>query len=156
MGLRFRKSIKLGGLRINFSKSGIGYSYGVKGLRYTKTANGKDRITASIPGTGISYVEEGARKKRKDSVKQPVAQEPKKNYRIPLVIKILAAFCGIGFVVYYMMQGWEMVTALCSGALVGGLSYLALSFLYGVAASAVGSLLHKDILSTQDDDVESK
>ena len=33
MGLRFRKSIKLGGLRINFSKSGIGYSYGVlKGL----------------------------------------------------------------------------------------------------------------------------
>ena len=54
MGLRFRKSIKLGGLRINFSKSGIGYRYGVKGLRYTKTANGKDRITASIPGTGIS------------------------------------------------------------------------------------------------------
>lgn len=54
MGLRFRKSVKLGGLRINFSKSGIGYSYGVKGLRYTKTANGKDRITASIPGTGIS------------------------------------------------------------------------------------------------------
>ena len=65
MGLRFRKSIKLGGLRINFSKSGIGYSYGVKGLRYTKTANGKDGITASIPGTGISYVEESARKKRK-------------------------------------------------------------------------------------------
>ena len=156
MGLRFRKSVKLGALRINFSKSGIGYSYGVKGLRYTKTANGKDRITVSIPGTGISYVEESARKKRKDSEKQPVAQEPKKNYRIPLVIKILAVFCGIGFVAYYMMQGWEMVTALCSGALMGGLSYLALSFLYGVVASAVGSLLHKDILSTQDEDVESK
>ena len=54
MGLRFRKSIKLGGLRINFSKSGIGYSYGVKGLRYTKTDNGKDRITASIPGSGTA------------------------------------------------------------------------------------------------------
>ena len=51
MGLRYRKSVKLGGLRINFSKSGVGYSYGVKGLRYTKTAKGKDRITASIPGT---------------------------------------------------------------------------------------------------------
>ena len=38
MGLRYRKSVKLGGLRINFSKSGVGYSYGVKGLRYTKTA----------------------------------------------------------------------------------------------------------------------
>ena len=112
MGLRFRKSIKLGGLRINFSKSGIGYSY----------------------GTGISYVEESARKKRKGSSTQPVVPEPKKNYRIPLAIKILAVLCGIGFVAYYMVQGWEMVTALCSGALMGGLSYLALSFLYGAAS----------------------
>lgn len=33
MGLRFRKSINLGcGFRINFSKSGIGYSFGGKGL----------------------------------------------------------------------------------------------------------------------------
>ena len=151
MGLRFRKSIKLGGFRINFSKSGIGYSYGVKGLRYTKTANGKDRITASIPGTGISYVEESARKKRKGS-----STEPKKNYRIPLAIKILAVLCGIGFVAYYMVQGWEMVTALCSGALMGGLSYLALSFLYGAAAEAVGSLLHKDVSPAQNDDPEEK
>lgn len=29
----FRKSIKLGGLRINFSKSSIGYSAGFKGFR---------------------------------------------------------------------------------------------------------------------------
>ena len=36
MGFRFRKSINLGGgVRINFSKSGIGYSFGVLGLRYT-------------------------------------------------------------------------------------------------------------------------
>lgn len=156
MGLRFRKSIKLGGLRINFSKSGIGHSYGVKGLRYTKTANGKDRITASIPGTGISYVEERARKKRKGSSTQPVVPEPKKNYRIPLAIKALAVLCGIGFVAYYMVQGWEMVTALCSGALMGGLSYLALSFLYGAAAEAVGSLLHKDVSPAQNDDPEEK
>lgn len=32
MGFRYRKSINLGGgLRINLSKSGIGYSWGVKG-----------------------------------------------------------------------------------------------------------------------------
>lgn len=36
MGFRYRKSVKLGGLRINFSKSGVGYSYGIKGLRHTK------------------------------------------------------------------------------------------------------------------------
>lgn len=37
MGFRFRKSYKLpGGFRINLSKSGIGYSWGVKGYRITK------------------------------------------------------------------------------------------------------------------------
>lgn len=45
-----------------------------------------------------------------------------------------------------------MVTALCSGALMGGLSYLAFSFLYGAAAEAVGSLLHKGISPAQNDD----
>ncbi len=58
MGWRYRKSINLGGgFRINLSKSGIGYSWGVPGYRITKTANGKTRKTYSIPGTGISYVE---------------------------------------------------------------------------------------------------
>ena len=64
MGLRFRKSINLGGgFRINLSKSGIGYSWGVKGYRITKTAKGGTRQTASIPGTGISYVTEQGKKK---------------------------------------------------------------------------------------------
>lgn len=59
MGWRYRKSINLGGgFRINLSKSGIGYSWGVKGFRVTKTASGRTRTTYSIPGTGISYVEE--------------------------------------------------------------------------------------------------
>lgn len=59
MGWRYRKSINLGGgFRVNLSKSGIGYSWGVKGYRITKTADGRTRHTASIPGTGISYVEE--------------------------------------------------------------------------------------------------
>lgn len=59
MGLRYRKSINLGGgFRINLSKSGIGYSWGVKGYRITKTAKGTTRRTASIPGTGISWVSE--------------------------------------------------------------------------------------------------
>lgn len=70
MGFRYRKSINLGGgFRINLSKSGIGYSWGIKGNRITKTAKGTTRRTASIPGTGISYVHEtgknnGARSNR--------------------------------------------------------------------------------------------
>ena len=57
MGFRYRKSINLGGgFRVNISKSGVGYSWGVKGYRITRTADGRTRQTASKPGTGISYV----------------------------------------------------------------------------------------------------
>lgn len=58
MGFRFRKSAKFGPFRINFSKSGVGYSFGGKGFRVTKKAGGGTRTTASIPGTGISYVKD--------------------------------------------------------------------------------------------------
>lgn len=64
MGLRVRKSFNLGaGFKINLSKSGIGYSWGVPGYRVTKTASGKTRTTASIPGSGISYVAESSGQK---------------------------------------------------------------------------------------------
>lgn len=56
MGWRFRKSRNIGPFRINFSKSGVGYSVGGKFFRWTKKANGGTRTTMSIPGTGISYV----------------------------------------------------------------------------------------------------
>lgn len=58
MGFRFKKSIKAGPVRVNFSKSGIGYSVGGKGFRVTKKAGGGVRTTTSIPGTGISYVKD--------------------------------------------------------------------------------------------------
>ena len=66
MGFRYRKSINLGGgFRINQSKSGVGYSWGTKGYRITKTAKGTTRRTYSIPGTGLSYTEEsGGRSNR--------------------------------------------------------------------------------------------
>lgn len=59
MSLRLRKSVNLGGgFRVNLSKSGVGSSWGTKGFRITKTSDGKTRKTYSIPGTGISYVDE--------------------------------------------------------------------------------------------------
>lgn len=57
MGWRYRKSLNLGPLRINFSKSGVGYSFGGKGCRVTKTAKGTVRRTVTLPG-GISHVDE--------------------------------------------------------------------------------------------------
>ena len=65
MGVRFRKSINLGhGVMVNLSKSGIGCSIGARGIRVTKTAKGCVRTTASVPGTGISYVSETLTKKQ--------------------------------------------------------------------------------------------
>lgn len=74
MGIRFRKSIKSGPFRINLSKSGIGWSVGGKGVRYTKTAIGRTRRTYSIPGTGISYVTEKGSKKQTKSVQTSYSQ----------------------------------------------------------------------------------
>lgn len=74
MGFRFRKSFNLGlGFKVNLSKSGIGYSWGVPGFRITKTAKGKTRKNYSIPGTGIGYVEETSNKKR--NINQTVIEE---------------------------------------------------------------------------------
>ena len=65
MGWRLRKSINLGlGFRINLSKTGIGYSWGFPGYRITKMANGGNRTTYSLPGTGISYVEQNGGSKK--------------------------------------------------------------------------------------------
>lgn len=81
MGLRYRKSINLGGgFRVNLSTKGIGYSWGVKGYRITKTADGRTRQTASIPGTGISYVEEHGPKRRAASQQAPVPKNPLDDY----------------------------------------------------------------------------
>lgn len=71
MSVRYRKRINLGGgFRINLSKSGIGYSWGTKGYRITKTARGTVRQTVSIPGTGLSHVSE-SKKGRRDREQQP-------------------------------------------------------------------------------------
>lgn len=55
MGLRYRKSVRLGPFRATVSKSGVSYSAGVKGARITKRANGRVQTTLSVPKTGASY-----------------------------------------------------------------------------------------------------
>ena len=81
MGLRLRKSVKLpGGFKINLSKSGVGYSWGIPGYRITQTAKGTTRRTYSIPGTGLSWVEEDGRNRNRDQTAPrnapPVPQRP--------------------------------------------------------------------------------
>ena len=91
MGLRIRKSINIGKhFKVNLSKSGVGFSAGVKGFRVTRTANGKYRKTITVPGTGISYVDEskdllsfGDDKKKKETkktekIEETVSEEPER------------------------------------------------------------------------------
>ncbi|PIR48042.1 hypothetical protein COV06_01430 [Candidatus Uhrbacteria bacterium CG10_big_fil_rev_8_21_14_0_10_50_16] len=53
MAYGFRKSIRLGkGVKLNLSKSGLGVSAGVKGLRVGMNSKGS-YVHGSIPGTGI-------------------------------------------------------------------------------------------------------
>lgn len=50
MGVFFKKSINLGVLRINFSKSGVGFSFGIPGFRIVKPAKGKIYLQAGKKG----------------------------------------------------------------------------------------------------------
>ena len=49
MGFRFRKTIKAGPVNVNLSKSGVGYSVGAEGVRYThspkRKKKGNDKAT---------------------------------------------------------------------------------------------------------------
>ena len=92
MGFRFRKTIKLGPVNVNLSKSGVGYSVGGKGLRVTKKADGGTRTTVSVPGTGISHVTETSGKKAGANS----GKRPKKKTTIwGSVIAILVLICAI-------------------------------------------------------------
>lgn len=75
MGIRFRKSIRLGGgFRINLSKSGVGYSWGTRGYRVTRKSGGGTRHTVSIPGSGISYVHDSKKKASSKRQKETAEQ----------------------------------------------------------------------------------
>lgn len=93
MGIRFRKSINVGPARVNFSKSGIGTSIGTKGFRKTRTANGTKRTTASMPGTGVSWVSSD-NKEKKDMAKKKSIVGP--IIGIVLAIGVIGAVAGGG------------------------------------------------------------
>ena len=131
MGLRFRKSVRLpGGLRFNFSKRGIGASWGFKGFRVTKSPGRKIKTTHSIPGTGISYVSSGGEKSRKSSTSRsssvsrssssslptPPRSEPADKKLTPGIIAYSIEFISAVCVPYGIMDG-EIGLAIFMGVL---------------------------------------
>lgn len=68
MGLRFRKSISLGGgVKLNISKKSVGISAGVKGARVSVNSKGRKTTSVGIPGTGVSYVTTSSISKKNNS-----------------------------------------------------------------------------------------
>ena len=86
MGFYFRKSFKCGPLRLNLSKSGIGTSIGVKGLRYGVNAKGQKYMHTGLNGF---YCKETF----KDSESENISQVPS-----PLL-----GFQGLYFFVYLFL-----------------------------------------------------
>ncbi|MBJ7623069.1 DUF4236 domain-containing protein [Weissella confusa] len=77
MVFRYRKSKNFGPFRINLSKSGVGWSVGGKGFRYTKKANGGSRTNASIPGSGISWVKDSSRNNTINNTSKKIVDKSK-------------------------------------------------------------------------------
>lgn len=116
MGLRYRKSVKIGPVRLNASKKGLGWSVGGKGFRYTKKAGGGTRTTTSLPGTGLSWVKDSSSNKKKVS-KQVVNSEIKSSGKVdsnsiqnknawspyPEKLRKHAKISGITFVILFLL-----------------------------------------------------
>lgn len=108
MGIRYRKSVNVGPFRVNASKTGFGWSVGGPGGRYTKMANGRTRVTASVPGTGISWV--------KETKKQPIEPEIDEELRgWPLFWKDLGKFL-LGVLVVGVFVLSALLAGLAKGA----------------------------------------
>lgn len=113
VGFRFRKSVNLGPVRLNFSKSGVGYSVGGKFGRYTKKANGGTRTTYTIPGTGVSYVKDHSAGKKTTAAKSTSSAQaaggkpPKKKVNFRLIGGILAVLVVLGGISSCMDGGDE-------------------------------------------------
>ncbi|MBM4045842.1 MAG: DUF4236 domain-containing protein [Planctomycetes bacterium] len=56
MGWRFRKVFRFGPLRWWPSRAGVGYSWGIPGLRIGVSANGSRFLSVGIPGTGLYFI----------------------------------------------------------------------------------------------------
>lgn len=93
MGFRFRRSFKIApGVRLNLNSKSTSVRIGPKGLGYTISSNGKRRVTASIPGTGISRSEVSSTK----AYPRPFEGEKKKGSVWPAILVIMAIFAAIG------------------------------------------------------------
>lgn len=98
MGLRFKKSIKLGGgAKLNINKKSVGMSVGGKGARYTVNSSGRRTKSVGIPGTGLSYVATSGG--RKSSGRRSHSRKASSTSKGGCLLVIII-FCAISVIVY--------------------------------------------------------
>jgi hypothetical protein len=84
MGLYFRKSLNLGGLRLNLSKSGVGFSTGVRGFRIGVNARGQQYVSCGFGGIYYRQFLGGSRRVGPtQSINQPQAAPPSRRPTAP-------------------------------------------------------------------------
>ena len=78
MGWRWRKTKTLGGFRTTFSKKGVGYSYGIPGLRFGVCPDARKYFSCGFPGTGFYYIKYFKKQVKKQKSTVQKTQLPKK------------------------------------------------------------------------------
>lgn len=131
MGLRFRKSIRIGkGLRINLNSKSTSVTFGGKGLSHTISSTGKSRTTVSLPGTGLSYsVTDGPPNKKRTNNVEVIRSE--KDKKTALLLCIFGGFLGLHR--FYVGKALTGVIWLFSAGL------LCMGWIYDVISIARGS-----------------
>jgi tetratricopeptide (TPR) repeat protein len=78
VGFRVRKSVGLGsGVRLSATKTGVGFSVGGRGARYSVHSSGRRTASVGVPGTGVRYVSQsGGGAKGKSRSKRSAAALP--------------------------------------------------------------------------------
>lgn len=138
MGVRYRKSIKIGGVRVNVNKKSIGVSAGVPGFRVSANTRGQRRTTVSVPGTGLSYVSQSKAKPKPKAQASP-ARRPTQTRTAPAAV-VRAPKPGL-FAPKVEKQLFRYASVALEGVAreqwVPGLESLAADPTYGLAAATV-------------------
>ena len=112
MGWDYRRSLNLGPLRLNLSKSGVGYSVGAGGIRIGQDSRGRKCRSLSSPGTGIvnkSYLASAGAKRPagaphvQQNMNASVVQQL--NWRTPALTRNRWLFCiASGLALYVLVR----------------------------------------------------
>jgi hypothetical protein len=110
MGWSLRRSKKIGPFRINLSKSGIGLSAGIKGLRVGRDAKGRTYSSVSIPGTGLynrTYQSKSVNKSSLSTTeRQSVERRPRPGANTRSAVNKIEGFFLFATVIAFVSGHW--------------------------------------------------